>query len=84
MREVSGKPMTVVCLISPDLKINQKSLGRDGSKCWLGKQPVVSGDDNYSYAIGFFMFTCCRRMDINYFFLVHVQYLRLTIPGSFY
>ena len=54
MREVSGKPMTVVCLISPDLKINQKSLGRDGSKCWLGKQPVVSGNDNYSYAVGIF------------------------------
>uniref|UniRef100_A0A453ICZ9 Large ribosomal subunit protein uL2 C-terminal domain-containing protein n=1 Tax=Aegilops tauschii subsp. strangulata TaxID=200361 RepID=A0A453ICZ9_AEGTS len=23
--------------------VNQKSMGRDGSKCWLGKHPVLRG-----------------------------------------
>ncbi|KAK5803542.1 hypothetical protein PVK06_031190 [Gossypium arboreum] len=46
-------PSGEVCLISKNCSatvrqvgnvgVNQKSLGRAGSKCWLGKRPIVRG-----------------------------------------
>ncbi|KAK4599419.1 hypothetical protein RGQ29_009465 [Quercus rubra] len=42
VRLISKNCSTIVGQVG-NVRVNQKSLGRAGSKCWLGKRPVVRG-----------------------------------------
>ncbi|MBA0738189.1 hypothetical protein Gogos_011586, partial [Gossypium gossypioides] len=42
VRSISKSCSTTVGQVG-NVRVNQKSLGRVGSKCWLGKHPVVKG-----------------------------------------